>query len=164
MERVLIMKWIALAATTLVLTGCSGKIVTYTSCTAGECKGVPFYKMKEVTDRYVYDRIIGADGKAIRIAGGPTGKDCILVQVEEKKLIATDTTNYLYYDAGFFETSKFAVDVNPNGTISKVSTESTPAIKETAEVIATLATAYRTINPVQVGFVGGTPQCTSKAP
>ncbi|MBI6616065.1 hypothetical protein YA0729_25315 [Pseudomonas simiae] len=157
MERVLIFSVIA------VLAGCSGKVITHTSCSDNICKGVPFYTMKEVTDRYFYDRILDADGKAIRVAGKPSGQDCIPVEVEERKLVVSSTANYIYYDAGIFETSKFSVDLNTNGTISKVSTESTPAIKETAEAIAALATAYRTVKPVKSGFVGEL-ACTSRAP
>lgn len=158
------MKWIALVAAGAALVGCSGKISTYTSCTESICKGVPFYTMKEVSQPYVYDRILGADGKAIRIAGDTTGKDCEQVEGDETKLVVSEVPNYVYYDAGFFETSKFGVELNSNGTLSKVSTESTPAIKETAEAIATLATAYRTVKPVQSHALAGTPKCTSKAP
>lgn len=150
-------------ATTLV--GCSGKIVTYKSCSEeGVCKGVPFYTMKEVKELVVYDRIIGADGKPIRVAGDVSGNECELVEVEETKLVVSGVTNYLYYDPGVFETSKFGVELNSNGTISKASTESTPAVKDTAEAIAALATAYRTVKPLKIaGFVGA-PRCTSKAP
>lgn len=157
MERLLILSVMA------VLAGCSGKVVTHTSCRENICKGVPFYTMKEVTDRYFYDRILDTDGKAIRVAGKPSGQDCSPMEVEEQKLVVSSTANYIYYDAGVFETSKFGVELNSNGTISKVSTESTPAIKETAEAIAALATAYRTIKPVKTGLVSELP-CTSRAP
>ncbi|MCV4285108.1 hypothetical protein [Pseudomonas capsici] len=157
------MKRLFFVAIAVGLAGCSGKVITHTSCKDNICKGVPFYTMKEVTDRYFYDRILDADGKAIKIAGQPEGQNCDLIEVEEQKLVVSGVANYVYYDAGVFETSKFAVELNSNGTISKVSTESTPAIKETAEAIAALATAYTTVKPVKAGLVSGRP-CTSRAP
>lgn len=154
--------WIVVVS---ALAGCSGKIQTYTSCPQdGPCKGVPFYTMKEVTESYVYDRIIGADGKPFRIAGRATGEDCELVEVQETKLVVSSVMNYLYYEPGVFETSKFAVDLNSNGTLAKVSTESTPAVKETAEAIAALATAYRTVKPLTTPKAVPVPRCTSRAP
>lgn len=154
-----------LIAILVVLAGCSGRVVTYDSgaCKEHRCNGVPIYVLAEKTTTYRYDRILGKDGDIVRISGDRNGNSCNQVEVTEQKLVPSEQ-KYLGYEPGIFETSKFNVDLNANGTVSKVGVESTPAVKETAEAIAALVTSYRTLHPLEAKSAGNTdPDCTAKA-
>ncbi|NMX38843.1 hypothetical protein HBO34_13290 [Pseudomonas veronii] len=129
-----------------VLAGCSGKIVTYeqSDCKNG-CEGVPFFRLVQVKEHYIQDKILNKEGEMLRYAGGDENTGCFAVQVTETKLIPAAQESYIRYEAGWLETSKFLVDLNDNGSLAKVGADSTPGLKMAVDAVSTLATAYGTV-------------------
>ncbi|WP_141696567.1 hypothetical protein [Pseudomonas sp. S3E12] len=140
MERVMVLSVIA------VLAGCSGKIVTYeqADCKSG-CEGVPFFRLVQVKEQYIQDKILNKEGEMLRYAGGDKSTGCFAVQITETKLIPAAKESYIRYEAGWLETSKFSVDLKDNGSLAKVGADSTPGLKMAVDAVSTLATAYGTV-------------------
>jgi len=137
------------------LYGCSGTLYTYSkiddACVSvndkcsNKYEGVRYRPLVLQTDTYIQDRILNSKGEVTHFAGGTGNKKCVPTKVEEQKL-APDLNNefIIQYDSAFFETSKFSVELNADGTLSKVGTSSTPGGKALVESITGFATSART--------------------
>ncbi len=152
-------KVIATLAVALILSGCSGTLRTYTnptticpeSSTNCHFEGVLYRPLIKSEKHYVRDRILDLKGNVTHHLTGEDGKRCTPIEVTEIILIPDPNNEYLIsYDAAFFETAKFSVDLNPNGTLSKVGMESTPGGKSLAESLVTLATTAKALSHGEV--------------
>ena len=137
------------------LTGCAGQLYTYDdpdrACKGGDCAGeypgILVYPLVESVDYYIQDKILAAKGELTHWVNGPAGKACTPTLAEERKLVPDVSTQKLIaYDSAFFETSSFSVDLNANGTLSKVGTSSTPGGKSLVDSLVSIATTVKTLN------------------
>ncbi|MEN7344288.1 MAG: hypothetical protein AAAFM81_15155 [Pseudomonadota bacterium] len=153
------MRIITTLAATLTLSGCAGQLYTHTNpntaCKDGDCKGtypgVLFHPLTVKKSVYLQDRILNSKGELTHWITGPDGKKCLPTVVEESKLVADTTQQWLVrYDAAFFESSTFNVELKPDGTLSKVGASSTPGGKALVDSLVSLATTVKTLNHGQV--------------
>ena len=149
------MKKITLVLGLLSLIGCSGKLYTHTKlanvCDKEEYKerysGVIYYPRIAVEDKYIQDKILNSKGELTHFMNGPDGKSCAPTGIIEKK-IAPDMCNprLLQYDTAIFESSTFSVELNADGTLSKVGTSSTSGGKSLVDSIVSIATTVKLLN------------------
>jgi hypothetical protein len=153
-----------------LLYGCSGTLYTYINkddacvkangvCT-NKYEGILYRPLVLQEDTYIQDKILNSKGEVTHFAGGDGEKKCIPTRVKEQKLVPDLTREYIVqYDSAFFETSEFSIDLNANGTLSKVGTTSTPGGKALVESLTSLATSARTFThayqPADLDAVAG---------
>ena len=134
--------------TFLLLSSCAGKIKTYSSPKVScdrqgdNChyEGV-FYRPLVQRDRvFVHDRILAAKETLTHHMLGKDGERCTPVKVTVTELVPSKQEFLINYDPAFFEGSTFSVDLNANGTLSKVGSSSTPGGKALVESLVSLAT------------------------
>ncbi|MCO8161080.1 hypothetical protein NJC38_02800 [Pseudomonas sp. 21LCFQ010] len=167
------MKQIFFAVMAMGLVGCSGHFVTHKgvgseNCDSnGACKGVPFYlsEPRIETKHLTYTPAVG--GKPARYSDKTGNEGCLAVNAEVVVNRRSEDLRYLSYQPGFFEYAKLSVDLNDNGTVSKVSVEPSSGLKEAAEAISSLADAYKVVRVdarADRNVSADTPICTAEAP
>ncbi|WP_315983109.1 hypothetical protein [Aliamphritea spongicola] len=99
----------------IVLTGCSGKLYTNQNlseaCIKDENKkcmdkyeGVFVYPWKSVLTTYKHDKVLDNKGNVIMFAGGPDGKACLPVDMQETVTYPDYDSKYLIqYDSAFLK-------------------------------------------------------------
>ena len=157
-----------LLALLLGLSGCSGTIYTYDNpvdaCVETEhgCKyaGVLYRPLIPNERRFMHDRILDNAGKVTHHIFDSAGKKCRPVVVTVVELIPDPNNQHLItYDAEFFETAKFGVELNDNGTLSKVNSESTPGGKSLVDSLVSLVVTREAVlagagTPAMQGLIG----------
>ncbi|MCO8166828.1 hypothetical protein NJC40_03425 [Pseudomonas sp. 21LCFQ02] len=160
------MKQIFLAVMAMGLVGCSGHVVTYQgerqACKDGKCEGIPFRKVEPAIAQRTLNTIpASADSKA-RYSNKTGDEGCVEVLDVTIVNAASKDVSYISYQPGLFEYAEFSVDLNPNGTLSKVGVVPVAGLKEAAESVASIASAYKLVNEANALSVksAGLPKCT----
>lgn len=148
------MKKVISAVALLGLVGCSGSIVVYkdadSACKDGACNGVLFYQLVPTPDSYYLDRILDKDANLTHFSGWADSRKCEPLLVTEIKMLPSSKPSLITYDAMLFETSKFSVDLAPNGALVKAGSEATPGAKMAVDTVATIATSVKTLRDTGV--------------
>ncbi|MBB3103745.1 hypothetical protein [Azomonas macrocytogenes] len=158
--------FISLLIAAIFLSGCSGYLYTYPDANyfchndegnknldkndifkCNKYEGVLYYPLKNNESKYYLNQITNDKNEIVKYYPADTfEKLCKPVNVTETKMVSDyDNPSLIQYKPAFFETSKFNVELDNNGRLIKVGSDSTPGGKTMAETAAIVVSTVASV-------------------